>query len=253
MLRRLQVHPRALDRSVERDDAAEIVLPLAVRRDAHVLELEILDPAFGRPQVLLVIPDLVIQELDGRLRILSLVTQARLDEDREQRLDDLPRLARVLVAIADHVQVRGNVAFEPDRLRDRVDQFLALGIRRRAQVEVRHADQPLDIRAADQRAAHQRDLLVEIRLDREPREKRPKQRLRVDVYAGRGLVAFGNAVNEPDADDCRDPRRCESDPAPVPDAPQDAEDLLKDFLHVLASLPPGRTAFSVAVRTSFAE
>ena len=79
------------------------------------------------------------------------------------------------------------------------------GVRRRPQVEIGHADQLFDVRPADQRAAHQRDLLVEVRLDREAREQRPQQRFGVDVDARARLVFLRDLVDDGDADDRGDP------------------------------------------------
>ena len=56
--------------------------------------------AFRRSSVFfsvsLVLPDLLVDELDRGARIHALVAQARIDEDRQQRLNDLSGLFGLL-------------------------------------------------------------------------------------------------------------------------------------------------------------
>jgi len=131
-----------------------------------------------------------------------------------------PRLLRIRIAVADNVEVRADVAVEADRPHDAVDQFVSIGLRLRFQVEIGHPDELLDIGPTDQRAAHKGDLLVEIWLKRQPGQQRLQDRLRIDVYPRGSLVAFGNSINDRDADDNREPRHAQANPAAVPHAAQ---------------------------------
>ena len=115
------------------------------------------------------------------------------------------------------------LAFELDRAHDVVDQLVPFGGRSHPQVEVRQPHQFFDVGTADQRATHQRHLLVDVRLDRESGEQRAQQRFRIDVDTRAGFVFFGNLVDDRDTDERGDPCRGETDPAAMPHAAQIAD------------------------------
>ena len=102
----------------------EVVGPALLPGDAQVLEPELLEPILRRLQALLVLLDLLVDEAHRRPRVLALVAEARLDEDRQQRLHDLARLLRIGVAVGDRVDVgvlraRARAARELQRLASR--------------------------------------------------------------------------------------------------------------------------------------
>ena len=104
------------------------------------------------------------------------------------------------------------------------------------------------------RSAHERDLLVEIGLDRNSRHQWPKQRLRVHVKPSACLVPLGHLENERDADRRGNPRHHHPDPAAMPDSAQSMHDGLHNLAQERLSVGlPGNRACIVAVRTSFAE
>ena len=229
-----QFEPRAGDVvSQLRHLGEEVLADLpALARHAHVLELEFLEPRFRQLQALLIPLDLLVEELDGAARILPLVVEAGFDKDGEHGLDDVLCLLRLRVPIGNDVDVVRDVAGELDRPHQVVDQVVALGVGLDAEIEVRHANQLLDIGPADQRPAHQRDLLVEIRLDGESRHDRPQQRLRVDIDASARLEFFRNAIHDGDADYRGDPGGRQPDPAAVPHGAQVRNRALKEFIHM---------------------
>ena len=99
-----QLALRVVDVVRELGQAPEVIRPASAGH-AEILEPEILEAVLGGPQGFVVLLDLVVDEAHRRPGILPLVAEARLDEDREQRLHDLARLVRVGVPVGDRVDV----------------------------------------------------------------------------------------------------------------------------------------------------
>jgi hypothetical protein len=153
---------------------------------------------------------------------VPLVAQARLHEDVEQRLDDPLCAVRIGIPIRDGVKA-GRQARQLDRLHHRIGELVALRSRAHVQVEVGHPHQALDVRPADERAADERNLLVQIRLDRESRKQRLQQRFGIDVNPRLRFVHLGCPIHHEHADDRGDPCRAQTDPAPLPHPAQVGE------------------------------
>ena len=220
-MRGLHFESGSLDLASDLCKATEVILAA----DAHVLELEFLQSVLRRLQIILVALDLLIDELHRRARVGPLFPQTRFDEDGQQRLHHAFAAVRVRVAVTDDVEIT-RAPGQADASHDVVDQILLLPARFHAEIEIRHADELLDVRATDERAADERDLLLDVRPDRQPRQQRPKQRFGVDVDARTRLVLVGYAIDRYDCDDSGKPRRCEAEPSPVPHAAKVCQCLL---------------------------
>jgi len=107
-----------------------------------------------------------------------------------------------------------------------VDQLVARGAGLHAQIEVGHTDQLFYVGPAEERPAHQSDLLVHVWLDHEARKHWPEQRLGIDIHARARFVSFRSAIHHGHADDRREPRCREPDPPAVPHSAQISQGLL---------------------------
>ena len=163
------------------------------RLHVDVAQPEFLQPRLGFLELGLVDLDLLVDEDLGRVGVLAGGAQARLDEDRDQRLHDALRPVGVGSRIGQRVEVVARRALDLQRLHQRVDQRFLLGLGIGLQVEVGHAHELLDVRPADQRAAQHDDLLVDVGLHRQAGHQRLQDRLGVDVDARARLVLVGNA------------------------------------------------------------
>lgn len=254
MFRRRQREARRLDLMRDIRHAREIVAATFAVRHPEILQPELLQAIFSGVERLLVMLDLVVEEADGGTRVLTLVAQARLDEDRHQRLDDLARLLGIGVAIGDQVQILPRAAGELDRAGHRFDQLVTATVARDAQVEVRHPHDLLDVRPADEGPADEPHLLIDIRRDRQAGEQRLQQRLGVDEDARAGFESFWNAVHHGHAHERCDPCSHQADPPAVPHLAKLPPDLLQRFVHrLLLDTAASSTRSTERIRTSSGE
>jgi hypothetical protein len=100
-----------------------------------------------------------------------------------------------------------------------VDQGLLLGLGLLLQIEVGHAHQLLDVRAADQRATEHLDLLVHIGLHGQARHQGLEDGLRVDVDAGLRLELVGQCERGGQPHQTQHPGSGQPQPAVLPDPP----------------------------------
>jgi hypothetical protein len=197
------------------------VVAAGARQHAQVLDLEILERVFSDDQFFFIGLDLVVDELDRFFRILLLAAEAAFDEDRQQRLDDILAQLRVRIVIGNRVDVVALGADDLDLVHQVVDELFMVFRRLRLDVDIDHAHDALDVRAADQGAAHESDLLVHVRNRRHAGQQGLQDALGIDVDPGRSLVVIGQAVDDDPADDGHDPGNDDRIPAVFPDRLQE--------------------------------
>ena len=223
------------------------------RKQPHVLEPKCVHSGFGLLQLLVVVPDLLVEELAGAVGAGAAFAQALLDEDRNGGLHHVTRLLGFGVAKRDRVQILAE-----DRARDLqrsagiVDE--GLGRLARARVEIGLADDLLDVGPAEKRAAQNRRLLAGVREYGHPGHQRPQHRLRIDIDARRRFVLVRQAEHPDCTDDHHDPGDGQPEPATLPHAPQVVDESARSAVAFDAPRNVRKPAALAArtLRTSFA-
>lgn len=185
------------------------------RQIAQVLFLERVEALFSLGHLLLILAELRIQELPGRVEVAPGGAGVVLHVNPQQSLNDLVRRLRVFVREADREDV-GAVGGQGDPFLQRRQQAGHFGLAGGVQVQVRHASNPFEVGATDQRALHQVDLLHGVDVDRQAAQQGPQQAFRIDVDLGRHLVFVGNHGDRGPAHGTENPGHAQNLPSPAP-------------------------------------
>src|SRR6185437_12520648 len=99
-------------------------------------------------------------------------------------------------------------------------------------MRIGQADHLFDVRARDEGAQHDGDLLVGVVAHRQALQQWPKQRVGIDVNFGFGLVLVGNDADHDPAREADNPGGRNTEPPILPSAAQIAEQLNFPTLHL---------------------